>query len=121
MSYLKEDEKIHRKFEEDDAILQAQSNGQEALIDNFQCYKTGYNKGKAEAKSRINDTAKQIFAELDAIAWQQIEPDNLEKFYEEFSKAKDKASALEIAQKFSIIGFSAEKYDNIKKKFSVLK
>ena len=62
MAYLKSDEEVHRKFEEDNALLQMQSKGQEALIDNFQCYKTGYNKGKAEARS---DTTKQIFAELD--------------------------------------------------------
>jgi hypothetical protein len=62
MVYLKSDEEVHRKFEEDNALLQMQSKGQEALIDNFQCYKTGYNKGKAEVRS---DTAKQIFAELD--------------------------------------------------------
>ena len=68
-----------------------------------------------------NETSNQIFAELDKIAWQQIEPEKLEKFYNEFSKAKDKASALAIARKFSIIGFSAEKYDNVKKKFGVLK
>ena len=121
MSYLKEDEKIHRKFEEDDAILQAQSNGQEALIDNFQCYKTGYNKGKAEAKSRINDTAKQIFADLKTAAWQQIEPDKLKQFYKEFSEAKDEKAALEIAKKYTIVGFSAEKFDAIKKKYGVLK
>ena len=71
---------------------------------------------RIEAMTRAN-TAKQIFAELDKIAWQQIEPEKLEKFYNEFSKAKDKASALAIAQKFSIIGFSAKKYDNVKKKW----
>jgi outer membrane protein assembly factor BamD (BamD/ComL family) len=102
MSYLKEDEKIHRKFEEDDAILQAQSNGQEALIDNFQCYKTGYNKGKAEAKSRINDTAKQIFAELDNL-----------HIVENWSTQNGKGIPLLLKQ----IGA----YKAVKKKFSVLK
>ena len=53
MVYLKEDEKIHKKFEEDNTILQAQSNGQEALIDNFQCYKTGYNRGKADERQKV--------------------------------------------------------------------
>ena len=71
----------------------------------------------AEIDILFKTTAKQIFAELDKIAWQQIEPEKLEKFYNEFSKAKDKASALAIAQKFSIIGFSAKKYDNVKKKW----
>ena len=64
-----------------------------------------------------NETSNQIFAELDKIAWQQIEPEKLEKFYNEFSKAKDNVSALAIVQKFSIIGFSAKKYDNVKKKW----
>ena len=53
MVYLKSDEEVHRKFEEDDAILQTQSNCQEALIDNFQCYKTGYNRGKAEERQKV--------------------------------------------------------------------
>ena len=66
-------------------------------------------------------TANQIFAELKAAAWQQIEPDKLKQFYKEFSEAKDEKAALEIAQKFSIVGFSAEKFDAIKKKHGVLK
>ena len=70
-------------------------------------------------EERGHETAKQIFAELDSIAFERIEPEKLEKFYDEFSKAKDKASALAILQKFSIIGFSAEKYDNVKKKYGV--
>lgn len=53
MTYLKDDEEIHEKFEEDDAILQAESGGQEALIENFQCYKAGYIRGKREAESKI--------------------------------------------------------------------
>ena len=65
------------------------------------------------------DTANQIFAELDAAAWQQIEPDKLKQFYKEFSEAKDEKAALEIAKKYSIIGFSAEKYDNVKKEYKV--
>ena len=65
------------------------------------------------------DTANQIFAELDAVAWQQIEPTKLKQFYKEFSEAKNKKSALEIAKKYSIIGFSAKKYDSTKKKFKV--
>ena len=71
----------------------------------------------AEIDILFKTTAKQIFAELDKIAWQQIEPEKLEKFYNEFSKAKDNVSALAIVQKFSIIGFSAKKYDNVKKKW----
>ena len=62
------------------------------------------------------ETANQIFADLKAIAWEHIEPDKLEKFYEKFSRSKDK---LAIAQKFSIIGFIAEKFDNVKKKYGV--
>ena len=77
---------------------------------------TAENMQRTEAMTRAN-TAKQIFAELDKIAWQQIEPEKLEKFYNEFSKAKDNVSALAIVQKFSIIGFSAKKYDNVKKKW----
>lgn len=66
-------------------------------------------------------TANQIFAELKAAAWQQIEPDKLKQFYKEFSEAKDEKAALEIAQKFSIVGFSAKKFDAIQKKYGVLK
>lgn len=61
MIHLKTDEEIHRKFEEDDAILQAQSNGQESLINNFQCYKTGYNRGKSESGFKI----KKVYAILE--------------------------------------------------------
>jgi hypothetical protein len=64
-------------------------------------------------------TANQIFAELKAAAWQQIEPDKLKQFYKEFSEAKDEKAALEIAQKFSIVGFSRKKFDAIKKKYGV--
>ncbi len=64
-------------------------------------------------------TANQIFADLKAAAWQQIEPDKLKQFYKEFSEAKDEKAALEIAQKFSIVGFSAKKFDAIKKKHGV--
>ena len=64
-------------------------------------------------------TANQIFADLKAAAWQQIEPDKLKQFYKEFSEAKDEKAALEIAQKFSIVGFSRKKFDAIKKKYGV--
>lgn len=63
--------------------------------------------------------ANQIFTDLDTIAFEHIEPEKLENFYDEFSKAKDKETALAIAQKFSMIGFSTEKYDNVKKKYGV--
>ena len=53
MAYLKSDEEVHRKFEEDNAILQFQSNGQEALIEDFQCYKAGYNRGKSEERRKV--------------------------------------------------------------------
>lgn len=68
-----------------------------------------------------SDTANQIFADLKAAAWEQIEPDKLKQFYKEFSEAKDEKAALEIAKKYSIVGFSAEKFDAIKKKHGVLK
>jgi hypothetical protein len=70
-------------------------------------------------KKARSDTAKRIFDKLDAVAWQQIEPAKLEQFYKEFSEAKDEKAALEIAKKYSIIGFSAEKYDAVKKKYKV--
>ena len=66
-------------------------------------------------------TANRIFADLKAAAWEQIEPDKLKQFYKEFSEAKDEKAALEIAKKYSIVGFSAEKFDAIKKKHGVLK
>lgn len=65
------------------------------------------------------ETAQQIFSELDKIAWQQIEPEKLEKFSEEFSKANTLASALAIFRKFCTMGFSVEDYDKIKKKSGV--
>ena len=69
----------------------------------------------------IAGTANRIFADLKAAAWEQIEPDKLKQFYKEFSEAKDEKAALEIAKKYSIVGFSAEKFDAIKKKHGVLK
>ena len=74
----------------------------------------GYKQGQ-------KDSAKQIFADLKTAAWQQIEPDKLKQFYKEFSEAKDEKAALEIAKKYTIVGFSAEKFDAIKKKYGVLK
>ena len=53
MAYLKSDEEVRRKFEEDDAILRALSGGQEALVDDFQCYKAGYDRGKAEERKKV--------------------------------------------------------------------
>ena len=72
----------------------------------------GYKKGQ-------KDTVKQIFADLEQVAWQQIEPAKLKQFYKEFSEAKDEQAALEIAKKYSVIGFSAEKFDAIKKQYGV--
>lgn len=51
--YLKKDEKIHEKYVEDDTILRIQSYGQEALIEPFQCYKAGFNRGKYEGQKEI--------------------------------------------------------------------
>lgn len=65
------------------------------------------------------ETAQQIFSELDKIAWQQIEPEKLEKFSEEFSKANTLASAYAIFRKFCTMRFSVEDYDAIKKKYGV--
>ena len=64
-------------------------------------------------------TANRIFADLKAAAWEQIEPDKLKQFYKEFSEAKDEKAALEIAKKYSIVGFSAKKFDAIEKKYEV--
>ena len=61
MVYLKSDEEVHRKFEEDDLILQMQSNCQEALTDNFQCYKAGYNRGKAEEHKKIIEILNNLW------------------------------------------------------------
>ena len=72
----------------------------------------GYKEGKA-------DTAKQIFKELDAIAWEQIEPSRLEEFYEQFSNAKDLKASLNVATAFSIIGLDAEKYEALKKQYNL--
>lgn len=68
-----------------------------------------------EAQKKERD---RVFAELDAVAWEHIEPEKLKQFYEEFSKAEDEESALEIAKKYSIVGFSAEKYEAVKKHIS---
>lgn len=65
------------------------------------------------------DTAKQIFKELDAIAWEQIEPSRLEEFYEQFSNAKDLKASLNVATAFSIIGLDAEKYEALKKQYNL--
>jgi hypothetical protein len=65
------------------------------------------------------DTAKQIFKELDAIAWEQIEPSRLEEFYEQFSNAKDLKASLNVATAFSIIGLDAEKYEALKKQYKI--
>ena len=93
--------KIHEKYHElNDKDIEIKAHSE------------GYKEGQ-------KDTANQIFAELDAAAWQQIEPDKLKQFYKEFSEAKDEKAALEIAKKYSIIGFSAEKYDNVKKEYKV--
>lgn len=51
--YLKKDEKIYEKYEEDDAILKTQSDGQDALVEPFQCYKAGFNRGKYERQKEI--------------------------------------------------------------------
>ena len=72
----------------------------------------GYKEGKA-------DTAKQIFKELDAIAWEQIEPSRLEEFLEQFSNAKDLKASLNVATAFSIIGLDAEKYEALKKQYNL--
>jgi hypothetical protein len=70
-------------------------------------------------KEILEDDAKMIFAELDAIAWQRIETDKLEDFANECFEANDKASKEAILQKFSIIAFSVEEYYNIKKRNNV--
>ena len=67
----------------------------------------------------LHDHAKQIFKELDAIAWEQIEPSRLEEFYEQFSNAKDLKASLNVATAFSIIGLDAEKYEALKKKYNI--
>ena len=72
----------------------------------------GYKEGQ-------KDTAKQIFADLEQAAWQQIEATKLKQFYKEFSEAKDEQAALEIAKKYSVVGFSTEKFDAIKKQYGV--
>lgn len=53
MTYLESDEEMHKKFEKADAILQMQSNGEEALMDRFGCFKAGYNRGKYEERQKI--------------------------------------------------------------------
>lgn len=73
----------------------------------------------AEIDILFKTTAKQIFADLEQAAWQQIEPAKLKQFYKEFSEAKDEQAALEIAKKYSVIGFSTEKFDAIKKQYGV--
>ena len=74
---------------------------------------------KDEGNKARADTAKQIFKELDAIAWEQIEPSRLEEFYEQFSNAKDLKASLNVATAFSIIGLDAEKYEALKKKYNI--
>ena len=93
--------------------------------------------GGAEAKYTIRDTllkvmnearastAKQIFAELDAIALEHVDEADILNLYKELSqfkdlsKAKDKKAANAILKKFSIIEFKADKYDALKKKYEV--
>ena len=65
------------------------------------------------------DTANQIFAELEKVAWQRIEPSRLAEFYKQFCKAKDSDAALKVAIAFSIIGFDAGKYEAIRKRYRV--
>ena len=50
---LESDEEMHKKFEKADAILQMQSNGEEALMDRFGCFKAGYNRGKYEERQKF--------------------------------------------------------------------
>jgi hypothetical protein len=82
--------------------------------------------GTTKAVSKLhNNKIKLLFkahanlipAELQEAAWQQIELARLKQFYKEFSETKDVKVALKIAKKYSIIRFSAKKYDAIKKKY----
>ena len=65
------------------------------------------------------DTAKEVFAELDKAAWEQIEPSRLEEFYKQFSNVKDLEAALKIAASFGVIGFNTEEYQALKHKYKV--
>ena len=78
--------------------------------------KLAINKTLDEART---DTSNQIFEELEKVAWQRIEPSRLAEFYEQFCNAKDPEAALKVAIAFSIIGFDAEKYEAIRKRYKV--
>ena len=43
--YFKEDEDLHKEFEKDNAIIEVQSNGQDAQLEDFKSYIYGYNQG----------------------------------------------------------------------------
>ena len=43
--YFKEDEDLHKEFEKDNAIIEVQSNGQDAQLEDFKSYIYGYNLG----------------------------------------------------------------------------
>ena len=43
--YFKEDEDLHKEFEKDNAIIEVQSNAQDAQLEDFKSYIYGYNLG----------------------------------------------------------------------------
>ena len=103
-----------RADEREKAKLDFMANVANHISDSAVAFAT--NKQIEQAKA---DTAKQIFKELDAIAWEQIEPSRLEEFYEQFSNAKDLKASLNVATAFSIIGLDAEKYEALKKQYNI--
>ena len=65
------------------------------------------------------ETAKQIFSDLDSAAWQQVKIEKLDEFLKKLKYAKNEEGVKKLLGQYSTIGFDADKYEAVEKKYGV--